>query len=245
MLRFDGWGVEGTVIDPLALAPSAKLRAVLAGRLPASALALCVVALVGLALRLPFMHDSLFGDEVGAFYDVSGHSLGHTLYLLRGHSPELNPPLYFIVAWASEQLFGTSAVSLRLVCLLAGTAAIPLTYALGRETSDARTGLTAAVIVTFSPFLIWYSSEARPYSLLVFVCLLSTLSLLRAVRSGRWEWWALYAASSCAAAYTHFTSIFLLALQFTWALVPSPRGVARCSRQVWPRRSRSFPGCPI
>lgn len=55
------------------------------------------------------------------------------------------------------------------------------------------------------------------------LCLLSSLSLLAALRgSSRW-WWAAYAATSCAVAYTHFTGVFLLAGQLLWALVAYPR----------------------
>ena len=137
------------------------------------------ITVVGLLLRLPWFGNSLCGDEVGAFYDVSGHGLGRVIYLLSGHSPELNPPLYFVAAWASEQRFGTSAESLRVISMLSGIAAIPLTYVLGRWTVGLRAGLAAAAIVALCPFLVFYSSEARPYGLMLVLCLLSTLALLK------------------------------------------------------------------
>jgi mannosyltransferase len=178
---------------------------------------------VGLALRIPWLRDSLYGDEVGAFYDVTGRSFGGVLHVLSGHSPELNPPLYFVVAWGSEKVFGVSALSLRLVSLVAGTAVIPLSYLLGRWTVGVRAGLTAAALAAVSPFLVFYSSEARPYALLLALTLGSTVALLRAVETGERGWWAAYAALSCAAIYTHFTAVFVLGLQFVWALVAVPR----------------------
>lgn len=200
-----------------------NLRGLLDGRVPrkswAVPLLLTTMIVVGAGLRLPWFGDSLYGDEVGAFFDVSGHSLGRVLYLLSGHSPELNPPLYFVVAWASERLFGTSAQSLRLISLLSGMAAIPLTYLLGSWTVGRRAGMAAAAIVTLCPFLVFYSSEARPYGLMLVLCLGSTLGLLKALRSGGRGWWVVYGAASCAAMYTHFTSVFLLVAQFCWAFV--------------------------
>jgi hypothetical protein len=181
-----------------------------------------VITAVGFLVRLPSFGDSLFGDEVGAYWIVTGHGLGTVLHLLRGHSPELNPPLWFILAWVSEKLFGASAQSLKLVSLLAGTATIPLTYVLGRWTASVRAGLVASALAALSPFLIYYSSEARPYALLVLLCLLSSLALLRALRTGRVAWWGAYAVFSCAAAYTHYTAVFLLAAQCVWALVTQP-----------------------
>jgi uncharacterized membrane protein len=59
-------------------------------------------------------------------WDVSGRSLGDTLGLLAGNSTELSPPLFFVLAWVSDHVFGPSAESLRVVSLAAGLATIPL-----------------------------------------------------------------------------------------------------------------------
>ena len=128
-----------------------------------------------------------------------------------------------MLAWVSTKIFGVSAESLKLVSLVAGTATIPLTYLLGRRLVGARAGLLAAALVALSPFLIYYSSEGRPYALLVLLVLLATLSLLRALRTMRWTWWLAYAVFACAAAYTHFTSVFPLAGIFLWALLSQPQ----------------------
>jgi hypothetical protein len=188
--------------------------------------AIVVVAaltLAGLAVRLASFGDSLFGDELSAYYVVTAHSLGEVLHLLSNHSTELNPPLYFVLAWFSEKLFGDSAEALKLVSLLAGTATIPLTYALGRRIVGVRTAVVGCALVALCPFLIFYSTEARPYALMVVLVLLSTLALLRATRSGGVGWWTVYAVLACAAAYTHFTAVFALAGQLLWALVTQPR----------------------
>ncbi|MFL5824966.1 MAG: glycosyltransferase family 39 protein [Thermoleophilaceae bacterium] len=183
-------------------------------------LAVAAITLVGLLVRLPSFGDSLFGDELSAFYVVHGHGLRETLHLVKaGNSTELNPPLFFALAWLSEKIFGSSTESLKLVSLIAGTATIPLTFLLGRRTIGHATGLVAAVLTALCPFLIYYSTEARPYALLVLVLLLSTLALLQALDTGRWIWWAAYALFTCAAMYTHYTAVFLLGAQFAWALV--------------------------
>jgi 4-amino-4-deoxy-L-arabinose transferase-like glycosyltransferase len=183
---------------------------------------LAVFILVALVVRLPWFDDALYGDEVQAFWDVSGRSLDDTLHLFAGYSTELSPPLFFVLAWVSGRLFGASAESLRIVSLAAGLATIPLTYVLGRWTLGVWAGLLGAAFVALSPFMIFYSCQARPYALMVMLCLVSTLALLRGVRGGGTRWWALYAAASCAAMYTHYTSVFLLAVQFGWALVTQP-----------------------
>jgi mannosyltransferase len=174
----------------------------------------------GLLLRLPSFNDSLFADELGTYFVVTGHGLGQVIDLAR--NDQLNPPLYLMVAWVAEKLFGDSAQALRLISLLAGTAAIPLTYLLGLWTVGRRAGLCGAALVALSPFLIFYSTEARPYALLLLLDLASTLALLRALETRRFRWWALYAAASCAAVYTHYPAVFVLAAQFGWAFWTRP-----------------------
>jgi Dolichyl-phosphate-mannose-protein mannosyltransferase len=179
------------------------------------------ITLAGLALRLPSFGNSLFGDELSSYFIVSGHSIGQVLHLLNDHTVDLTPPLYYLVAWLVERV-GDSAQALRLVPLLAGVAAIPLTYELGRSTVGRRAGIVGAAVMAFSPYLIFYSTEARAYALVMVLLLGSTLALLTAVRGGGRGWWAAYAVCSCAAMYTHYTSVFVLLAQFIWAAWSHP-----------------------
>jgi 4-amino-4-deoxy-L-arabinose transferase-like glycosyltransferase len=111
---------------------------------------------------------------------------------------------------------------LRIVSLLAGTASVPLTYLVGLRTVGRRAAAVAATLVALSPFLIFYSPEARAYALMMFLVLASTLALLKALERQRVAWWALYAGLSCAAIYTHYTALFVLAAQFVWAFFRYP-----------------------
>jgi hypothetical protein len=188
---------------------------------------LAFITLVGLALRLPSFGDSLFGDELSAYYIVAGHSLGQVMHLLNYHSTELNPQLFFILAWVSQKTFGLSSESMKLVSLLVGTATIPMVYSLGRQAAGVRTGLVASALAATCPFLIYYSTEARPYALMLFLVLGATLALLRALRSPGWGWWLVYALCNCAAAYTHFTSVFALGAIALWALITQPQARLR------------------
>lgn len=184
---------------------------------------LAAITLAGLLLRLTWFRDALYGDELSTFYVVTGHGFGRVLHLLNGHNIELNPPLYFALTWLIEQFAGSSTQALRFVSLVSGVATIPLTYLLAKRTVGGHTPLVAATLVALSPFLVFYSSEARAYQLMVVLCLLSTLALLAATRTGRRRWWIAYAALSCAAVYAHFTSVFVLAAQFGWAFFAHPR----------------------
>jgi mannosyltransferase len=186
------------------------------------ALVVGAITVVGLAVRLVSFGDSLFGDETSTYFIVTGHSLSRVVDLLQGNSVDLNPPLSFALAWATAKL-GDPAQTARLVSLVAGTAAIPLTYLLGCWTVGRPAGLVGAALMALSPFLIFYGTEARSYGLVLLLVLLSTLALLRALQTRRFAWWAGYAACSCAALYTHYPPVFVLAAQFAWAFWAWPR----------------------
>ena len=160
-----------------------------AGRRPSTA-ALVVVALTvaGAIVRVIVGRQSVFADELSTYWISATHSLGGVLSLLystgRIHHAEITPPLSFLASWLTTRL-GKTPELLRLPALLAGTATIPLVYLLGLRTSVGAAALLAAALTALSPFMIYYSAEARAYGLLMFFVALSTLSLLLALDTGR------------------------------------------------------------
>jgi hypothetical protein len=175
---------------------------------------------VGVALRLAVAHQSLFADELSTHYVVAGHGLADVVSVVHTDA-EITPPLYFVASWLTTRIDLTPEL-LRAPSLLAGAAAIPLVYLLGVRTVGRRAAVVAAALTTFSPFMAYYSAEARGYELMVVLVLGSTLCLLAAVEQGRTRWWAGYAVCACAAVYTHYTSVFALAGQLGWLLWAHP-----------------------
>ncbi len=123
---------------------------------------------------------------------------------------ETAPPLYYVLAWIWARVFGSSDLALRSFSAVIGTLVVPAAFLAARELVSRRTGILVALFATVSPLLVWYSQEARAYSLLV---LLSTLSLYGFARV--WEapsprrvlFWA---AVSCLAVSTYYFAIFLV-----------------------------------
>ncbi len=180
---------------------------------------LIVVGLTVLAAVLRFArlgHQSLWYDESFTAVLVR-HPLGQMLGLLP--RTELTPPLYYLVAWVWVRIFGYGAVGLRSLSALAGVATVPAVYAAGRCLISRRAGLVAAALACCNPFLIWYSQEARSYSLLT---LLATLSLVgfAYVRlphpSGRQiVAWAVAASLALA---THYYAVLIVVPEAVWLL---------------------------
>lgn len=155
-------------------------------------------------------------DEIVTASRVLRVGFGHAMDAV-GFS-ESAPPLYYAVAWLWTQVTGTSEWGLRSLSAVAGVATIPVAYLVGRELRGARTGLLAAALVAVNPMLLWYSQEARAYSLLGLFCALSLLYCVRALQGGAgrdFTWWGVFSALALAthyfAAFPLIAEIFLLA----------------------------------
>jgi mannosyltransferase len=151
-----------------------------------------------------------------------------------------NPPLYYSLlhGWL---VFGDSEASLRLLSALFGVCTLPLVYALGRTVRDHRLGIVGALLFAISPFQVWYSQEARGYSLLTLgatSAMLGVAYLLRhpdragRVRGVAWAWLA-YVFGTTTALLVHDTAVFLpvganvLMLGWWWTRGREPRGFVR------------------
>jgi hypothetical protein len=191
----------------------------------APALAVFVLTVVGIVIRGVVAHESLFADELSTCWIVAMHGLRGVLSLLYGTASikhaEITPPLYFVASWLTVHL-GHTPELLRLPSLLAGTLSIPMIYLLGLRTVGRRRALLAAAITTVSPFMVYYSTEARAYGVMMLLVMGSTLAMLLAIDTGRRRWWVGYAACACLAFWTHYTCLFVLSAQLLWALWAHP-----------------------
>jgi len=174
------------------------------------------LTVVAFALRVSQIHQSLVGDEVSTYLDISGRSFGTVLTTVHTGA-ENSPPLFFLLAWISAKL-GDPTVLIRLPSLILGTATVPVVYAIGRSSVGRTAGLIAAAIFALTPFAVYYGVEARPYATMTFFVAVSTLGLLKALDTGARRWWLIYMLAATAAAYTHYTAIFVLAVQGLWSL---------------------------
>ena len=175
-----------------------------------------VLVLIATAIRIVVLNNqSFWQDEALTAYEAQlpfGAMLNTVVHV------ETTPPLYFVLIWAWAHVFGNAEVALRSVSMLAGIALVPISYLAARDLVSARAGVVAAALVTFNPFLIWYSQEARAYMLLAALCGLSFLYFVRARRDPglrNLAWWTVW---SSLALMTHFFAGFLVAPEALWLL---------------------------
>ena len=204
-------------------APHAGRTARLPARLSASTIAwtsVGLLTLIGLVLRLIVANQALFADELSTFWVVTNHRLFDMFSVVHGNA-EISPPLFFLLAWLTAHVSHAEEF-IRAPSLAAGVATIPLIYLLGLRTVGRTPALVATALAAFSPFMIYYSAEARAYAVMMLFVVVSTLALLYALDRGGAGWWVVYALSSCLAMYSHYTCAFLLAVQLAWVLWKHP-----------------------
>jgi mannosyltransferase len=197
------------------LRPAPRRTMTLDVEAPVALLALGALTVLAFALRVVGIDQSLFGDEYFTHAIVTENGLGGVWSTV--YETSITPPLHYGLAWLAVQAGGDTIALVRLPSLVLGTATVPLIFFLGRRIGGDRVGLLAALLMTLSPFAIFYSTEARGYGTLMALVTLSALALIRAVEGEGRGWWIVYALSSCAALWTHYTAVFVLVAQAVWA----------------------------
>jgi 4-amino-4-deoxy-L-arabinose transferase-like glycosyltransferase len=212
---------------------------------PPSALVWTLVAatLCGATLRcFRLGAQSLWIDEVLTW--TSANIGGHLT--LRDALENIHGPLYAAVVHAFAAWAGSSEFALRLPSAIAGILTIPAMAWLAGRWLGRESAPWAAWAAALSPFLIWYSQEARSYSMMIlFVCLSGALMLELARRHDaegghgpRAAIAAGYGVTGIAGLLTNPSFAFVLPLHLLWWLAP-PDSTRRRAPDPRPARAAS------
>lgn len=174
---------------------------------------LSLIMVLGAILRLVRLgHQSFWWDEVYSA-NLAAKSLGIVV-------PRFGqtPTLYHILLHFWLYL-GRSDTVIRLLSALFGIAVLWVIYLLGKQLLNAKQGLLCALLMAISPFHIWYSQEARMYSLLILLSTASMLFFIKLLQEYRtWPaiWWAV---TTGLAIYTHYYAAFIPICQLAFSLL--------------------------
>lgn len=175
-------------------------------------LLLAVLALAVFLRLFTLGSESLWLDEAVSVTSskASLWSIVHTTA-----SQDMHPPLYYSILHFWMLLFGQTEAAIRSLSACFGIASVFLTYKVGQELYDRKTGLIAGFLMTISAFAIAYSQEARPYALLLMLTLLSFFLFIRIldVKNRGRAHIVLYALVNILLAYTHIFGLFIIGAQ--------------------------------
>lgn len=173
-------------------------------------LVICLILLVAFAaaLRLYGLDRwSLWLDET-ITYLYASKPLGE-LYAVMDAT---HMPVSLELSHALIQLgFDQNVWQLRLPSAILGVATVALVFFLARELFCGRVALFSALVSCVMPVLVVYSQEYRPYSLLIFLSVLSGWSIAAALRTNSAGWWCVFVGSTILNLYTHFVALSFFA----------------------------------
>ncbi|HSX49218.1 MAG TPA: glycosyltransferase family 39 protein [Candidatus Saccharimonadales bacterium] len=124
---------------------------------------------------------------------------------------DFHPPLYYLALRMWSTLFGTSEVALRSLSLIFGIATIYIVYLIGRELVSKQMGIVASVLFATSGLHIYYSQEARMYSMSTFLVTLAVFSFVKIFgKESRAVWWALFSLAIGGIVLTDYLPILII-----------------------------------
>ena len=193
----------------------------------------CLAALISFALGFG---RSVWFDE-GYSIIVLDQPFDRMMALLK---VDVHPPLYYLLLRGWTGIFGPSATAMRAMsCLFRGLTVLTMMALLRRLAGEKAAFMTMPFLVA-APMLLRYGYEIRMYSLVPFLSVLGTYTLVRAIEAehtsrnpdprihgimpirGR-RWWAAYATVVALGMYTQYMMALVWTTHLAWLCMRARR----------------------
>lgn len=214
-------------MDPTSTQPQNTPPVKALSRTESTLIALAIV--VGIGLRF-YTRSALWLDEALSV-NIAAVPMGDIPAALRhdGH-----PPLYYFLLHIWMSIFGEGDNVVRALSGFISLATLPVVFFITKAKRGLATATLATMALALLPYMLRYSTEARMYSLIVFLVALGWLFILRLIDRANLANAIGLSLITAALLYTHYWSIWLLAtvglgaLWLAWkAIDPQLRRSAR------------------
>ena len=130
---------------------------------------------------------------------------------------DIHPPLYYALlhSWLA---LGDGEWQIRLLSVVLGVGSVAVLYALARRLLNVWVATASCLLLATSPLHVWYSQEARMYTMLAFFGLITSYLMVTALLDRRRWAWLLYALCATAMIYTHYYGFFVLLAEVAFAM---------------------------
>jgi uncharacterized membrane protein len=129
------------------------------------------------------------------------------------------PPLYYVLLHFWMQVFGQSDLATRSLAGLIGVATLPVAWLAGRRLGGPTVAWVVLVLVASAPFAVFYSTEARMYSLVILLTGCGFLALHRALDRPRPGNLVATAVVVALLLYTQYWALYLVVATGLWLLI--------------------------
>ena len=199
-----------------------KINAVIDSKYPRrfEKIAACItVFAAAIVVRLLWSGGNFFSDEAFTIL-VARSSVPEILSFAWNAEP--HPPLYYLLSHFWIRVVPESVWWWELLSILWGALGASAAYLLGRRAHSPIVGWIASLLVVFSPFLIYYSKDIRPYSMAATCATLAAWLLLEAIETRTRRAWVGYSIALILLMYAHYYGVLaglglsLVAVVTTW-----------------------------
>jgi len=123
------------------------------------------ILLLAFFIRLVSINQSFWLDEATTATVVRDKNVMQILEFAKG---DFHPPLYYLISKLWVQIIGLGEFRLRLLSVLFGVGTIYFVYKIGESLKNKTVGIISALLLALSGLHIYYSQEARMYSMAAF-----------------------------------------------------------------------------
>lgn len=170
--------------------------------------ALLVILIFGIILRLVSINQSFWLDEATSGIVVRDLSFSQIInnFLIS----DFHPPFYYLALKVWSIFFGTSELALRSMSIVAGILTIYIVYLISKSL-EVKTRLLAPLLLATSGLHIYYSQEARMYSLVCFFVSLTVLFFIKLINNqNKFKYWIGFSLTLLLSIATHYLAILML-----------------------------------
>ena len=180
----------------------------------------CWIRLLGIGSQ------SIWQDEAYSVV-VARQPLGT---VLDSQVEDSSPPLYYALLHFWIRAFGDTEASVRFLSLIFGVCLVGAVIAIGARMFSPYVGLIAGAMLASAPLAVYYSQEARMYSLTPLLALLSVYFCYRLSENPTRRATIKFMAATAALLYTQNYGVFILLAEALYLL--SRRKVSRDARPM-------------
>jgi hypothetical protein len=188
-------------------------------------LVVSAITLIAFALRVDELGVPSFWWDDSYSAMVASGSLSDIVATLA--QQDFHPPLHYFLLHYWLRLVGTGEFSLRYLSVIAGVLAVPAAWIAGRRIFGPLTGLLAAALFALSPYLWYYSQEARMFALVPVLAVLAIYFCARGARKPRLVDWLGYTAVVLLGIYDFYYFAFVPLAGGLWVMLGQRRASIR------------------
>lgn len=188
-------------------------------------LILLLIICIGIFFR--FYHlgkQSIWLDEARVFFRVQKSPQE----LWKSQITESNPPLYdMLLCYFLKFTGGRKEFDIRLLSAIFGIVLVPISFLIGKQLFNQRIGLFFSLLIAISPNHIYYSQDAKMYTLLSLLSLLSFFFFYVSFTKNQFFHWLIYLLVTILLIYCHSYGILFFLSQIIIYLIMHDKSHSR------------------